>query len=138
VDTAKFTGDQRKNDGGDADPEALAPVEFAEDLRNNWKKSHRLGFQTGRNSPYRLAGDGNSMLSMAAVQWAGSFRVVRRRPICSRSSMSASWIVKSVWLSTSLTCNGGTSFREDTEPFAQAGLVVLWHFDLQNAADESI
>jgi len=27
------------------------------------------------------------------------------------------------------------SFREDTEPFAQAGLVAALHFDLQNAAE---
>src|SRR6266403_1724619 len=40
-------------------------------------------------------------------------------------SMSALRMLRAVWLSTSLTCMAAVSFREDTEPFAQAGLVVL-------------
>ena len=56
VDTAKFTGDQAQTDGEMPIRKALAPVEFAEDLKEQLEKIAPARIQTRRNTPYRLAG----------------------------------------------------------------------------------
>ena len=126
VDTAKFTGDQAQNDGEMPIRKALAPVEFAEDLKEQLEKI----------APARILKPGET----PRIGWLvdGEFDIVDGGSPVGRFFLGSFGVgqsvlslhvrvtdVKSGSSSTSLTCMAAVSFREDTEPFAQAGLVVL-------------
>jgi len=136
VDTAKFTGDQAQNEGEYPIRKALAPVEFAEDLKEQLEKM----------APARILRPGETPRSGWLVD--GEFDVIdggrpEARFVLGTFGVGRSVLalhvrvtdVKSGVIVYEFDMYGGSELQGRRGTVLASGLGRALHFDLQNAAE---